>query len=267
MFFKNVTTISISFITLLIAVNSFSEPVLETTVVTGNRTADSWLTTPLAISQVSNQQLTQNAHEHISDSLNQVAGTWITHGNGQEHLTAIRSPVFTGAGACGAFLMLQDSIPVRAQGFCNINQLIDTMSEQAESVEVLRGPASATYGSNAVHGVINVLSPNTPKTRQTNISLESGPHNWNRLKYQYGNTQGKHGYLVQLNTTKDDGFQDESGFSQHKLFAKHHYEDEQLSITTQGRFIQLNQETAGFIQGTKGIYKNDNQIKNNPNPS
>src|SRR5690554_3554975 len=115
---KQTTIFFLLGLSLTFSTHSVSEPVLETTVVTGNRTADSLLATPLAISQVPNKQLTKNAHEHISDSLNQVAGTWITHGNGQEHLTAIRSPVFTGAGACGAFLMLQDSIPVRAQGFC-----------------------------------------------------------------------------------------------------------------------------------------------------
>ena len=86
--------------------------------------------------------------------MQRVPGTWISRGNGQESLTALRSPVLTGAGSCGAFYMAADNISLRAPGFCNVNQLFDANTEQAGRIEVLRGPATALYGSNAMHGVI-----------------------------------------------------------------------------------------------------------------
>ena len=35
------------------------------------------------------------------------AGVWLSRGSGQEHLTAIRSPVLAGAGSCGDFIELR----------------------------------------------------------------------------------------------------------------------------------------------------------------
>jgi hypothetical protein len=64
--------------------------------------------------------------------------------------------VLTGAGACGAVLVLEDNIPIRPVGTCNVNELFEVNLEQAAAIEVLRGPGSVLYGSSAVHGIINV---------------------------------------------------------------------------------------------------------------
>ena len=80
-------------------------------------------------------------------------------------MISLRSPVLTGAGACGAFFTAEDGINLRAPGFCNVNQLFDANLLQAAGVEVVKGPANATYGSNAVNGVINVLTKSASKRR------------------------------------------------------------------------------------------------------
>ena len=112
---------------------------------------------------------------HISEVLQRVPGVWISRGNGQEHLTAIRSPVLTGAGSCGAFIMAQDGISLRSPGFCNVNELFEATTELASRIEVVRGPDSSIYGSNAVHGVINILTPESS-------SRSSGSHRGVRSK-------------------------------------------------------------------------------------
>ena len=96
---------------------------------------------------------------HIYEAGTQLPGTWITRGNGQESITAIRSPALTGPGSCGSFLFLEDSIAIRPTGFCNVNEPFEMLSELASAIEVIRGPASALYGWNAVHGRLNVLVP------------------------------------------------------------------------------------------------------------
>ena len=89
---------------------------------------------------------------HASELVNRAAGAMIQRGSGQESLTALRSPVLTGAGACGAVLVLEDGIPIRPVGTCNVNELFEVNLEQAAAIEVLRGPGSVLYGSSAVHG-------------------------------------------------------------------------------------------------------------------
>ncbi|NND47222.1 MAG: TonB-dependent receptor plug domain-containing protein, partial [Woeseiaceae bacterium] len=90
-------------------------------------------------------------HQHIHELMTRIPGVWLARASGQEHLTAIRSPVLTGAGSCGDFLFLEDGIPIRPSGFCNVNQMFELHTEQASNIEVIRGPGSALYGSNALH--------------------------------------------------------------------------------------------------------------------
>ena len=77
---------------------------------------------------------------HSSELINRAAGAMIQRGSGQESLTALRSPVLTGAGACGSVLVLEDGIPIRPVGSCNVNELFEVNFEQAAAIEVLRGP-------------------------------------------------------------------------------------------------------------------------------
>ncbi|MBT5718763.1 MAG: TonB-dependent receptor, partial [Gammaproteobacteria bacterium] len=82
-----------------------------------------------AVSVLGEQELDLINHTHLQESLNRLPGVSIHRNNGQESLVAIRSAVMTGAGACGAFLVAENSIPVRSAGFCNVNEMFDTHSE------------------------------------------------------------------------------------------------------------------------------------------
>ena len=96
---------------------------MEETVVSAKRISQSATTVARSINLIDADTLAATRHTHINEAMQRIAGAWISRGNGQEHLTAIRSPVLTGAGGCGGFLMAQDGIPVRASGFCNVNEL------------------------------------------------------------------------------------------------------------------------------------------------
>src|SRR5690606_25583965 len=119
--------------------------------------------------------LAMTAHVHIQEALARLPGVGIHRNNGQEYLPAIRSPVLTGAGACGSFLVAEDGIPLRPAGFCNVNELFEAHSEAASRIEVIRGPGNALYGSNALHGVINVIAP-ARFASDWRMVLEGGPN-------------------------------------------------------------------------------------------
>ena len=190
---------------------------------------------------------------------------WISRGNGQEHLTAIRSPVLTGAGGCGAFFIAQDGLSLRAPGFCNVNQLFDANTEQVSSLELLRGLTSTMYGSNAVHGVINVLTPNPFDTQQSNFSLSIGPHDYSRGMFSMSTKTEQHGFLFYGNVTKDGGYLQDSGFDQQKFNVIHQYQGGKWQIKNVLAVTNLNQETAGFISGFE-VYKDAVLKRQNPNP-
>ena len=102
-----------------------------------------------SISSIGEKELSDLDAQHPKQIFRRAPGVWISRGSGQELLTAFRSPVLSGPGACGSFLVLEDGLPVRPTGFCNVNGLFETFFEMASGVETITGPASARYGANA----------------------------------------------------------------------------------------------------------------------
>ena len=89
----------------------------------------------------------------------------------------------TGAGSCGAFLFLENGVPIRPVGFCNVNEMLEINTEQADAIEVLRGTGTALYGSNAVHGTVNVVqdAPATVACMRSSGSRR-GPTDYGRVE-------------------------------------------------------------------------------------
>jgi outer membrane cobalamin receptor len=132
--------------------------VLEEVVVTGTRSEQVLGEMPGNTAVVTSEELELISATHPTEIFTRTPGVLVSRGgSGQEHLTAIRSPVFTGPGACGEFLLAQDGVQLRPTGFCNVNELLQANTEQAARIEVLRGPGTVFYGSNALHGIINVI--------------------------------------------------------------------------------------------------------------
>lgn len=204
---------------------------------------------------------------HIYETASQVPGTWITRGSGQESITAIRSPALTGPGSCGSFLFLEDSLAVRPAGFCNVNEPFEMLSELASAIEVIRGPASALYGSNAVHGTLNVLLPD-PGGDLLFVSGEAGPDSFMRGKMLWGDGAGTgsgDGLIGGVLYDHADSFRDSAGYSQAKGFLKYgtDLQGGQLELGFSGTL--LDQDTAGFIYG-ENAYRDDELRNANSNP-
>ncbi len=196
---------------------------------------------------------------HPAEALNSVAGVNIHRGSGQEHLSAIRSPVLTGGAGAGSFLYLDDGVPLRAAGFANVNGLFEAGPEFADKREVFKGPGPALYGSNAVHGLINVQSsdidaPNRVKFMGSDDGL---------ISVQAAATQGS--FRASVSVVSDNGFREDSGFDQQKFQLKYYNDFGAWSVDWLSSLNNLNQETAGFIQGDD-VYLDDDIRFTNPNP-
>jgi outer membrane receptor protein involved in Fe transport len=241
------------------------EPQVERIVVTANRSKTTLLSTPASVSAIDSAALDLIGHQHINQALGRISGTWISRGNGQEHLTAVRSPVLTGAGGCGAFFMALDGISLRAPGFCNANQLFDANSEQAKSIEVLRGPASTLYGTNAVHGVINILSPDTFSSDANYVSIRTGRDDHIKTSLGFRSQQDDSAFGLFTNLAQNNGYQANSGYDQQKLTAVYEQRGDIWQNKTLIDMANLNQETAGFVEGFE-IFKDDQARRSNPNP-
>ena len=235
---------------------------IENVVVTGRRNQQPLDQLIGNVAQVSGEELERISHAHINQVASRMPGVWLSRGNGQEVLASVRSPVFTGAGSCAEVLTTEDGLPIRPTGMCNVNQLFEVNTEQASGLEIWRGPGTVFYGSNAIHGVINVLSPSID---QNQLSLQLGSHDYSRIKAGWRGVQGVQSLQIAANGVSDGGFKDESGFDQQKISVKHGWSNTNIETQTHLTAVNLNQETAGYIKGFES-YKDDAVWKTNPNP-
>ena len=182
---------------------------------------------------------------HPAELLNTVAGVNIHRGSGQEHLTAIRSPVLTGGAGAGSFLYTLDGVPLRAAGFANVNALLEAPTEIADRIEVFKGPGPANFGSNALHGLFNVVLAD-PGSSGQRISLQG---NTDGFVNATGVTNLTENLRLSADITHDSGFRDDSGFDQQKIALQHETQIGDWDLSTLIAFNNLNQETSGFLEG------------------
>ena len=242
-----------------------SDVALDSLVVTGTRSETSLLELAGNTAKISEAEIDFVRADNITEVINRLPGVMVQRGNGQEHLTSIRSPILNGGAGAGSFLYLEDGVPMRAAGFANVNGLFEANSEQAGGIEVVKGPGSALYGSNAVHGLINVLSRAPSLDLERSIDVSVGPHDLYRSKATVSDTIGNHAYRFSINGIHDGGWVDDSGFDQQKMTFRHDYYGEKDTFKTVFNAANLNQETAGYEVGTDA-YKNTAASKTNENP-
>ena len=239
----------------------------EDIVVTATRNRSSASDTPASISRIDAETIAAIGAKHQADVLNRNAGVYIQRGSGAESLGAIRSPVLAGAGACGAFLVAEDSLPIRPTGFCNLNEMFEVNYEQAQQIEVLRGPGSSMFGASAVHGVINVITPRMQQLPELALGLEGGSDSFKQVTaagawYPVSPGPGFGFYGV---ASRAPGWRDSSGVDEAKLNLLSDMSIGGGELRLRAAGTVLNQETAGFIQGYDS-YKDEDIARTNPNP-
>jgi len=236
-------------------------------VVTARRADAAQAAVPQQIGRLDAEDIDLIRQDHVAEALFRVPGVYIHRGNGQEHLTSIRSPVLTGGAGAGSFLYLEDGVPLRAAGFANVNALFEAHAELAGGLEVTKGPGSALYGSNAVHGVINVLTRDPDESPAGFAELSGGAFGryGGRGFVSSGWGGGRHAAWIGATLIHEDGFRADSGLDQQKLTLRHDFEGAAISARTVVSAVNLNQETAGFVIGPDA-YRDPELRRTNPNP-
>ena len=151
-------------------------------VVTASGFEQSLRDAPASISVISAEELKKKSYTDITDALKHVAGVQIA-GGGVERSIMMR-------GMTSAYtLFLIDGRPAQgndafaqrgSQAGTPINFLPPI--EAIERIEVIRGPASALYGSDAMGGVINIITKKVGKDFNGSITAEyMVPHSSNAM--------------------------------------------------------------------------------------
>jgi outer membrane receptor protein involved in Fe transport len=118
--------------------------------------------------------------------------------------------------------------------------LFELNTEQAQAIEVWRGPASAVLGGNAMHGAINVVSPMPEKTT---LGVEVGRYDFARFNASGGFTAGEHAFGAGFVGTTTNGYREDTGYGQQKAYLAHMTQTNGWAVKNQLTATLLNQET------------------------
>ncbi len=176
---------------------------LPVTVVTADRSAEPITNTASAISVVDQATLTQTNPGSLVDALRSVPGLDITESGGAGRLASVR---LRGANN-GQTLVLIDG--VRANDPTAPGADFDFSMFPAgaiDHIEVLRGPQSALYGSDAIGGVINIITKKGGGPVVNNIRAEGGSYGTGALSGSTMGSQGPWSYAVTGSGIHSDSF-------------------------------------------------------------
>ncbi|MGH9173346.1 MAG: TonB-dependent receptor, partial [Vicinamibacterales bacterium] len=180
----------------------------EDVVVSESRAGQLRHETPASVGAVTRGDLALVKPSHPSEILGSVPGVWVGITAGEGHQTAIRQPLTTNP----VYLFLEDGVPTRSTGFFNHNALYEIDVPSADGIEVTRGPGSALYGSDAIGGVVNVLTRSALERTGVSGTLEGGGDGWKRMLADANWSTGAHGVRGTINLTQADGWRDQTGY-------------------------------------------------------
>ncbi len=177
--------------------------------VTGTREKVPLSETPASVGIIDAESIRQTAPTHPQQILSQVPGVAVAVTNGEGHTTAIRQPFTTSP----LYLFLEDGLPIRATGFFNHNALYEVNLPMSGGIEVVRGPGTALYGSDAIGGIVNMLTRTPSDKPGVGGTVEGGSFGWRRLMVE-GDTGpwASNALRADLNLTHTDGWRNKTAY-------------------------------------------------------
>ena len=202
---------------------------LQEVVVTGTRNATDVRHLPMTVNVLGRQLLTEQHQTSVLPTvMQQVPGLFVTS------RSMMGYGISTGAagginlrgisGGAGQLLVLIDGHP-QYQGIYGhpISDSYQTL--MAERIEVLRGPASVLYGSNAMGGVMNIVTRQVREDgSRTGINLGAGSYGTIQAEASNQIRSGKFSSTVSAQYGRTDNHRPRMGFEQYGGYLKLGYD-------------------------------------------
>lgn len=182
-------------------------PVRQEIVVTASALPETVESTPAAVTVITKKEIEQQADRDVADVLREVSGVVISRTGSQGRATSL----FTRGANSTHTLVLWNGIELNNPYFAGYDWGRFSTAG-VEQVEVVRGPYSALYGSDAVAGVVNVLT--TPSKSGVGAVVEAGGRGLRSGQADASWVSGGQLLSTSLERRVDDGFAANDDFAQ-----------------------------------------------------
>lgn len=227
---------------------------LQPVIISASREGEARQDAPMAISKINSVQIQDTKATALYQLLNKVSGVYMVNLGNEQHTMAIRQPITYNA----LYLYMEDGVPIRPTGIFNHNALYEINMSGVKDIEVIKGPASSLYGSNAIGGAVNFITQGPPSGYAGNFSVQGDNYNYRRVDADGGFTSGKFGlYIGGYIAKQKDGWQDYSDFDKYSANFKTTYDfNSRTKLTTTAAYNYLNTQTPGSLDATRFYSRN-----------
>lgn len=143
---------------------------LDPVVVTAERLPTARAATPATVTVVTGEELTVRGIRYIAEALRDVAGVDVAQTGSYGGNTAL----FLRGGESDYVKVLVDGVPINDPG--GAIDFADLTTDNVDRIEIVRGPASVLYGSDAVSGVVQVFTRRGAGPTHGEASIRVGSH-------------------------------------------------------------------------------------------
>ena len=229
--------------------------------VTGTKEKVSVKQTPASIGVITAKEIAEIRPTHPSELAGRVPGVHVNVTGGEGHMTAIRQPISTKP----VYLYLEDGIPTRSTGFFNHNALYEVNLPQSGGMEIVKGPGTALYGSDAIGGVVNVFTKTPPEEAETKLSMDGNNQDYRRFLVSTGNSWDQDAIRFDLNVTDDEGWRDATEYNrQSSTIRWDRFFDSGAVTKTVASYSKIDQQTAGSSRLSEEDYNNNPETNYTP---
>lgn len=217
-------------------------------VVTANREGVKRSEAPVAISVIDARVIKDTRANSIDQLLNKVSGVNMVNLGNEQHQMSIRQPITTKS----LFLYLQDGIPIRTSGLFNHNALLEINMASVKNIEVIKGPSSSLYGSEAIGGVVNFITLSPSDSLDLKVSLQANNIGYKRADMMTSFTTGKLGIVASgYYAHKNNGFLEYSDFNKGTFSVRADYTfSEHTYLSNNISYINYYSDMPGGIDST-----------------
>ncbi|MEQ1796313.1 MAG: TonB-dependent receptor [Lacibacter sp.] len=242
-------------------------------IVTANRIEQKQRTTGKVVTVIDQATIQRNAGRTLSEIINQQASVFI---NGANNTLGTNQDIYFRGATSGNVLILVDGVPVSDPSQTNNSFDPNHISTGlVERIEILKGAQSTLWGSDAVAGVINIITKKGGRKKaEVNGLLSYGSYNTFRLNAGIGGKLNAFSYNVNYNFTDSKGFSaardttgtknfDKDRFTQHNFIANLRY-DFSRNFAVKG-FSNIGQYKNGIDAGAFQDDADNNVVQKNLN--
>lgn len=224
---------------------------MQAVVVTANREGVKRSLAPVAITTISSRMIQDAKPATLDQVLNKVSGVYMVNLGNEQHSMSIRQPMTTKS----LFLYLEDGIPIRTTGLFNHNALLEINMASVKNIEVIKGPSSSLYGSEAIGGVVNFITVAPTAVPVAKLSLQGNNIGYKRADLQTGFSKGKWGFALSgYYADKRNSFIDYTDFHKATFTARVDYHfSEKTSLTNSFTLLSYYSDMSGGIDSSRFV--------------